>query len=533
MLRSLVGSEMCIRDRNELMKVEGRLVELPEQIIKVVCRHVLRGLAWLHKHRKIHRDVKGCNVLLTEGGQAKLADFGISAKMSTCDRFRQTVIGTPFWMAPEVIGSEQRSNFGYDCKADIWSLGITALEMAETRPPHAEKHHMKAMMLIHNGDPPKLKKPDKWSLEFNNFLARCLVKDTADRASAAELLEDAFITSAHDVALQEFIRVEWSNIVARRKLAAERPEVYSGSDYQDGDLDESSSVQTEDDGTAVFHQLEDEPHDVGMGTSVFHAGTNETEAMGTTVFHGGVDNSGTAVFAGGEVGNSGTAVFHGGKEVDSGTAVFLGGLRNDTASAEVASDAEDLDIEHKRMTEDIMADLQRLDEEGFDPGTVVFKQEVKKPGKKSSRKSVGRRRVSETRGRSSDAPSPEDDARSTEGSASAETSGSEDAPDGLHSKKEGDKPKKKKKPKSELSEDESKKGKRKSKRTSSAHLLPVQEFDNAVLMSWSLEQLETECGQLEGQRKLELARVNQRFDEKRKALEEAISIRRLEEGSSK
>lgn len=109
---------------NELMKVGGVLVGLEEKIIKVICCHALRGLAWLHKHKKIHRDVKGGNVLLTEDGLAKLADFGISTTMNTLAGNQKTVIGTPFWMAPEVIGSDGPNagsdSFGYDCKADIW-----------------------------------------------------------------------------------------------------------------------------------------------------------------------------------------------------------------------------------------------------------------------------------------------------------------------------------------------------------------------------------------------------------------------------
>eukprot|EP00656_Telonema_subtile_P006030 TRINITY_DN1276_c0_g1_i8.p1 TRINITY_DN1276_c0_g1~~TRINITY_DN1276_c0_g1_i8.p1 ORF type:complete len:551 (-),score=70.20 TRINITY_DN1276_c0_g1_i8:351-2003(-) len=550
---------MCIRDRyyghwvdgnemgivmeycgagavNELMKVEGRDVELPEEIIKVVCWHVLRGLGWLHRHRKIHRDVKGCNVLLTEDGQAKLADFGISAKMSTIAGNRQTVIGTPFWMAPEVIGSEENADFGYDCKADIWSLGITALEMAETRPPYADKHYMKAMLLIHQNEPPGLKHPRKWSADFKDFLERCLKKDTAERASAAELLEHPFITTVNEAALRDFILAEWGNIVARRNVGRTSPESY-GSDY---DLD---------DGTEIFHERtkkEDSPgtavfHEDDSGTAVFYGGGGADES-GTAVFHGGNDDQPSSAIHSGQPEQLGTAVFHGAASND-GTAIFRPKLK-DEEHDNIVSDADDLDLEHKLMTEEIMANLQSMDDtDAFDSGTVVFSKDTKKPTSKKprdGRKSTGggRRRisnVSETRGRVSDvscaaAPSPEEDARSTEGSASADTSGSEDA-ESLTLKKD-EKPKKKKKSKGEEGED-GKKAKRKPKRRSSIHLLPSQEFSSGVLETWTMEQLEMECSQLETQRELEVAKVNIRFEEKRKLLEQAISIRRLEEGATK
>lgn len=119
----------------------------------------------------MYRDLKAGNILLSTDGKAKLADFGVSAQLNNTLSKRKTVIGTPFWMAPEVI---QESS--YDGKADVWSLGITAIEMAEGMPPHFNVHPMRAIFLIPSKPPPKLTEPSKWSNEFNDFIKCCLVK---------------------------------------------------------------------------------------------------------------------------------------------------------------------------------------------------------------------------------------------------------------------------------------------------------------------------------------------------------------------
>lgn len=124
-------------------------------------------------------------------GDAKLADFGVSGQLSDKTQKRTTVIGTPYWMAPEVI-----QEVGYDCTADIWSLGITALEMAEEEPPYANVHPMRAIFLIPARDPPVLTEPDQWSQDFKDFLASCLTKDPQHRPSAAKLQSHPFIVGA-------------------------------------------------------------------------------------------------------------------------------------------------------------------------------------------------------------------------------------------------------------------------------------------------------------------------------------------------
>ncbi|GMF32318.1 unnamed protein product [Phytophthora lilii] len=172
----------------DLHLLRGRQV-LGEAEIAAVCANVALGLAHLHSRGLIHRDIKAGNLLLNGDGVAKLADFGVSAQLTATVGKRRTVIGTPFWMAPEVIQEAQ-----YDCKADLWSLGITALELAEGEPPLAHMHPMRAIFLIPNRAPPELREPNKYSPEFRDFLAVCLKKDPQERASAEDLLRHPFIT---------------------------------------------------------------------------------------------------------------------------------------------------------------------------------------------------------------------------------------------------------------------------------------------------------------------------------------------------
>jgi len=143
----------------------------------------LQGLDYLHGIKKIHRDIKSGNILMTANGDCKLADFGVSAELTNTMSKRKTVIGTPYWMAPEVLQSAD-----YDGKADIWSLAITAIELGAGEPPHASIHPMRAIFIIPNSEPPTMPDPSKWSAAFNDFLKVCLVKNPANRPSAKTLL---------------------------------------------------------------------------------------------------------------------------------------------------------------------------------------------------------------------------------------------------------------------------------------------------------------------------------------------------------
>lgn len=156
-----------------------------------ILQGALKGLEHMHSRRHIHRDIKAGNVLLGRDCLAKLADFGVAGKVSDTQQKRKTVIGTPFWMAPEII-----LETGHDTKADIWSLGILAIEMAEGKPPLAEVHPMRAIYQIAQNPPPTFADPTKRAKELLAFLSRCLVKDAPKRASAKELLGDKFITGA-------------------------------------------------------------------------------------------------------------------------------------------------------------------------------------------------------------------------------------------------------------------------------------------------------------------------------------------------
>lgn len=191
-------------------------MELKEVEICDIMAAATMGLNHLHSKHLLHRDVKCANILLTKRGGVKLADFGISTQTHTQQQKRHTTIGTPFWMAPEVI--EDVQNQGYDEKCDLWSLGITLVEIAEGAPPLAHLHPMRAVFLIPTRAPAVLKDGlGKWSQGMNDFLSRCLVKDPKLRASAGELLLHPFIGQA---ALRLGASVE-GNSEAVAKLAGE------------------------------------------------------------------------------------------------------------------------------------------------------------------------------------------------------------------------------------------------------------------------------------------------------------------------
>ncbi|CAN8023834.1 unnamed protein product [Ixodes persulcatus] len=171
---------------------------LTESQIRYLCHEICEGLRFLHSNKVIHRDLKAGNVLLTLDGDVKIADFGVSAKNKHTLQKRDSFIGTPYWMAPEVVLCETYRDNPYDYKADIWSLGITLIEFAQMEPPNNEMNPMRVLLKIQKSDPPSLAQPSKWSKEFKDFLALCLIKDPNQRPSSEELLKHPFIANSTD-----------------------------------------------------------------------------------------------------------------------------------------------------------------------------------------------------------------------------------------------------------------------------------------------------------------------------------------------
>uniref|UniRef100_A0A2K6KBY3 non-specific serine/threonine protein kinase n=1 Tax=Rhinopithecus bieti TaxID=61621 RepID=A0A2K6KBY3_RHIBE len=178
---------------------------MSEPLIAYILHEALMGLQHLHNNKTIHRDVKGNNILLTTEGGVKLVDFGVSAQLTSTRHHRNTSVGTPFWMAPEVIACEQQLDTTYDARCDTWSLGITAIELGDGDPPLADLHPMRALFKIPRNPPPKLRQPELWSAEFNDFISKCLTKDYEKRPTVSDLLQHKFITQIEgkDVMLQK------------------------------------------------------------------------------------------------------------------------------------------------------------------------------------------------------------------------------------------------------------------------------------------------------------------------------------------
>lgn len=182
---------MELMDAGCLTEILGQDIDFKEKYIAYVCRNILEALSYLHRNNKLHRDIKSDNVLINSKGEIKLGDFGFAIGLTKEQDRRKSVVGTPFWMAPELIRGAE-----YNGSVDIWSLGITCLEMADGEPPYYREPPLRALLLIHTSPPPTVKDPLRWSPQFLDFLKRCLELNPADRGTASQMLNHPFLKMA-------------------------------------------------------------------------------------------------------------------------------------------------------------------------------------------------------------------------------------------------------------------------------------------------------------------------------------------------
>jgi serine/threonine kinase 4 len=250
----------------DLIKVTKRTLD--EVQIASVCQAVLRGLEYLHDNKKIHRDIKAGNVLLDHKGIAKLADFGVSAQLANTMSKKDTVIGTPYWMSPEVI-----SRSLYNKKTDIWSLGITAIEMAEGEPPYSHIHPVRAMFVIQKNPARTLTETNKWSNEFNDFVRKCLTIDPKQRPTAKELLIHSFIRRARGpTLLSDLVATSMEQLERYRSMQSEE-ESSDSEDVEDSDNRMNSVVykgtNKYDSGTMIeYGTIVENSEENGMNTII-------------------------------------------------------------------------------------------------------------------------------------------------------------------------------------------------------------------------------------------------------------------------
>uniref|UniRef100_A0AAG5DMW9 non-specific serine/threonine protein kinase n=1 Tax=Anopheles atroparvus TaxID=41427 RepID=A0AAG5DMW9_ANOAO len=201
--------------------LRSRGARLSNNQIAYILRETVQALVFLHENHCMHRDIKGHNILLTESGHVKLVDFGVSSHLAATMARRNTSVGTPYWMAPEVIACEQQLDQSYDSRCDVWSVGITAIELAEGDPPLCELHPMRALFQIPRNPPPKLGHPEQYSSLLSDFISECLVKDLEQRPFSKELVTHPFLKSVGPFVEQ--IRQELRTEIGRQREDGRSP----------------------------------------------------------------------------------------------------------------------------------------------------------------------------------------------------------------------------------------------------------------------------------------------------------------------
>ncbi|EFA84605.1 putative protein serine/threonine kinase [Heterostelium album PN500] len=331
-------------------------IKLSERQIAAVLYSIIEGLVYLHSNKILHRDIKAGNVLLNQEGKAKLSDFGVSAILVNTGFKQKTVVGSPYWMSPEVISTPKGSS-GYDYKADIWSLGITAIEMAEGKPPHFNLNPIKVIFVIPFRQSPTLETPGNWSKEFNDFISICLNKEADKRPSARELLDHPFIKMGKqdkDAIISELVTdcIPIMEEYRRRKAEEEEEEeTHSQGGVEKGTLLKINTVTnratvmngTGNDGTFIQHPGS------GTGTVVFSRGNTVTS-----------DNCNNNYDEDDEE--------NGGGDFDTGSVVFKG----ETGSS-LQENLEKLKLQYEKQQH--KNDDSDNEDGEFDSGSVVYTKE--------------------------------------------------------------------------------------------------------------------------------------------------------------
>ncbi|XP_055589092.1 neither inactivation nor afterpotential protein C-like [Uranotaenia lowii] len=204
--------------------------KVSEEQIAFVLRETVKALIFLHENHIIHRDVRGHNILMTKDGEIKLCDFGLSRDVKSTLGKRGTCVGSPNWMAPEIITSSKNENEAYDNRSDVWALGITAIELGDGKPPFGEMHPTRTMFQIVRNPPPTLYRPANWTQNYNDFVTECLEKNPDHRPFMMEIAEHPFLTQLpeNDYHISQELRMLAESIVDVHIVPKDEIKLYKG-----------------------------------------------------------------------------------------------------------------------------------------------------------------------------------------------------------------------------------------------------------------------------------------------------------------